>query len=147
MPTPVIVFVQDVQAELQQEKDAHQVDTQRVLELSAFAEQLQTTKADLERQSAALMSDKRQLTSDNEQLTEDKEQLLQRTELLLQQQAESHRTTDSLRIENTSLAQQVILQHTAAMSVLHRYGELQSTLQYRVGSNLQAGQRSFCRSG
>ena len=40
--------------ELEQEKAAHEVDSRRVQELSNFAEQLQSVKAELEQESTEL---------------------------------------------------------------------------------------------
>lgn len=84
---------QDVQAELQQEKAAHEVDQKRVQELSAVAEQLQIVKADLEQESTALRSDK--------------QSLLHKTQTLEQQHTELCESTDKLRVENTTLALEV----------------------------------------
>ncbi len=85
--------MQELEGELQDERKAHQIDSQRVQELSVVAEQLQHVKAELELESATLRTDKAQL--------------LQRTQALVQQQAELRQTSDVLQTENTALTQQV----------------------------------------
>lgn len=85
--------LQELEEELQDERKAHQVNSKRVQELSATAEQLEHVKSELEQESATLRTDKAQL--------------LQRTETLVQQQAELRQTSEGLRVENTSLTQQV----------------------------------------
>lgn len=90
---PNLSRMQELEGELHDERHAHQLDSKRVQELSAVAEQLQYVKAELEQESATLKTDK--------------VQLLQRTEALVQQQAELRQTSDVLRTENTTLSQQV----------------------------------------
>ena len=79
--------------ELEQEKAAHEVDSRRVQELSNFAEQLQSVKAELEQESTELKSDK--------------QELVLKTERLLEQQVELHNSASSLKTENKILLQQV----------------------------------------
>ena len=97
--------MQELEEELQDERKAHQVNSRRVQELSAAAEQLEHVKAELEQESANLKTDKAQL--------------LQRTETLVQQQAELRQTSEVLKTENTSLTQQVICPCATFDALLH----------------------------
>ncbi|KAL0049565.1 hypothetical protein WJX82_004917 [Trebouxia sp. C0006] len=126
------LLVKELEEELQDERKAHQVNSKRVQELSATAEQLEHVKSELEQESATLRTDKAQL--------------LQRTETLVQQQAELRQTSEGLRVENTSLTQQVNRLKIVNQEAVSTFADHLKRLKVRVVGSFEQFSQGFLDS-